>query len=141
MKIFARRSMREMVRPLYVLGIRTLSSSGTPDVDQGLVLRYLDKVKRRSEALQSVQGTRLSTEDASFMRRYRTLQPYVEKLDATLAEKEELRELMLSEEVGRRQTSEFRPSLPLCQEIQDHATTLLFVSRKTETSPRQLKTT
>ena len=101
MKIFARSSMRKMVRPLSVHGIRTLSSSGTPDVDQGLVLRYLDKVKRRSEALQSVQGTRLSTEDASFMTRYRSLQPHVEKLDATLAEKEELRDLMHSEEVGK----------------------------------------
>ena len=100
------------MRPLSVLGIRTLSSSGsgTPDVDQGLVLRYLDKVKRRSEALQCVQGTRLSTEDASFMRRYRTLQPHVEKLDATLAEKEELRDLLLSEEVGRRQTKP--PTVP-----------------------------
>ena len=44
------------------------------------------------------------------MRRYRTLQPHVEKLDATLAEKEELRELLLSEEVGRRQTKP--PTVP-----------------------------
>ena len=129
MKIFARRSMREMVRPLYVLGIRTLSSSGTPDVDQGLVLRYLDKVKRRSEALQSVQGTRLSTEDASFMRRYRTLQPHVEKLNATLAEKEELRELMHSEEVGRvkldRQGRKKEVVLFLSVKIQDHSSSFV----------------
>lgn len=58
------------------------------------MLRYLDKVKCRSKALESASASRLSTEDASFMRRYRTLQPHVERLDDIIYEMEELRELL-----------------------------------------------
>ena len=93
MKIFAKSSMREIVRSFSALGMRALPSRPL-DVDRGLVLRYLDKVKCRSKALESARGSRLSTEDASFMRRYRTLQPHVERLDDIIGEMQELRELL-----------------------------------------------
>ena len=93
MKILAKNSMREIVRGFSVLGMRALSSRPL-EVDRGLVLRYIDKVKCRSKALESARGSRLSTEDASFMRRYRTLQPHIERLDDIIDEMQELRELL-----------------------------------------------
>ena len=112
MTILANRSMQEGVRNVCVLGMRALSSRPL-DVDRGLVLRYLDKVKCRSKALESASASRLSTEDASFMRRYRTLQPHVERLDDIIYEMEELRELL---KVSRRSHSDVKKVLFLLVE-------------------------
>ena len=99
MKYFAKSSVREIMRRVSVIGTRALSSRPS-DVDRGLLLRYLERVKCRSKVLEAVRGTRFSSEDASFMRRYRTLQPQAERLDHIIAEMEELRELLHLEEVS-----------------------------------------
>ena len=113
MMISVKRSMREIVRSFSVLGMRALSSRPL-EVDRGLLLRYLEKLKCRSKALESARGSRPSTEDASFMRRYRTLQPQVERLDDIIDEMEELRELLKV----RESTKSFEKKiflLPMCR--------------------------